>query len=113
MKNCTCGASLSENATKCPKCGARVRQNTEKFKCRICDSELYLEDHYYSYSSSSIVNGSTTYHTDWAQRACNNCGEPKPVPEDVLIGQQLKNRPFFWLFILVMILFILLVSFKR
>lgn len=82
-KKCECGATVSKNVKVCPKCGARFGKLGKKFPCRVCGTELYFVDHYYTRcsTSSGIVDGTSSYSSTYylVEEGCPECGEPKPV----------------------------------
>lgn len=99
---CECGATVSNNADACPKCGKRFGKSSETFKCRSCGATLYKEDHYITEvtetasepSSVTMVNNSYGVINssggnpilNVSQNKCPNCGEPNPFMSKTELG---------------------------
>lgn len=95
-KTCECGAQVSSNAPRCPKCGKNLLKSEETFKCRNCKTILLKDDHWgdkvvagpsgpSGFVGTAIggrgVAGSFTYagsHRSLVQYPCPQCGELYP-----------------------------------
>jgi len=86
MSLCTCekcGKSYSYASGECPQC--RWPAVGYRVACRVCKGVLSYNRHADYYTSSSVVNGSTSTSTHRSHRACPHCGEPKPL---LLVGDR-------------------------
>ena len=96
-KTCKCGAQVSSNAPRCPKCGKDLLRSDETFKCRNCTTVLFKDDHwgervvltgssqptgFVAVEVGGVVSGSFTGGPrsirQLTQTPCPKCGEQYP-----------------------------------
>ncbi len=96
-KTCECGAQVSSNAPRCPKCGKNLLRSEKTFKCRNCKTILFKDDHwgervvlagssqptgFVAVEVGGVVSGSFTGGPmsirQLTQTPCPKCGEQYP-----------------------------------
>lgn len=86
----SCGASISERATKCPKCGTTTRSEPVLMQpCKTCRTPLEATVHRYRESQSVIIDGNSSLRWFTHHRPCTNCGEPEPLKQ---LGDSTGNQ---------------------
>lgn len=73
----SCGAILSNEAKRCPKCRYPTPKN--QGRCRVCNTILAQSEHRYTAYSNRVYNGSSSSSSYIQHVPCTNCGEPEPL----------------------------------
>ena len=94
-----CGTKISNEAEKCPHCGAgTVRVKVKVLPCRSCGKFLPKDEHLKLRSTSIIVDGNSNFATYYIHIPCPFCGDKEPLSER--FAKRLRNI-FFSILIIV------------